>query len=636
MKAKKAIRPDLKYTKKLGLNWSPEERDGYISNIKVGRRRAIINLDKSRLRYVIKQDESVMFRDADTKELVLVVLRNFIPDDNIRETMIEICREILKYRRDDRREDPGMPVHFGYTCGSRHEPRIQMAAPNIRLDTHEKQEREGLLNVKAQGMTGLLWNLMRSRLPPEIIAEYNDLIEKYDLPSMDMMREDDTFSFKIDGKEVTFRDLELPAPSGLSAINYARYRHKEINGNNWIVACTCKAPRSPDKGGNFYLASYGIMMEPASNTVSAWRPTDYHGTTLYEMMEGPEKRAGYEVRPHGEINTGMVFEVSKAIKNARYNSDWLNERARSKPSKPLGQAAAGINKQTSPSLADIPIAISSYGERLLKPTSESVDANAYTTPFMLTQSMRRDVYPVVDPPTNPELETSSEVALAKSWSVAKAQGTVLVGRKLESLHSTAVELETSFKVVSIAADVTSQTDVDAVCKKAVDEFGRVDILVNAHRGMNVGSIGAIDLSKWWMNFEVNTRDVYDMCRGFVSPKDGSGTIIDEMSLAACFVAAGMSSYSASKLAVIKFDETLTVEQPALQVFSIHPGMVEAENGRGMVVEAFLPFSKDKAALAGSLTVYLATPRADFLKGEYIHVNWDVVELEKHEVEIIEK
>ncbi|RYP80725.1 hypothetical protein DL769_002322 [Monosporascus sp. CRB-8-3] len=389
MKAEKATRPDLKYTRKLGLNWTPEERDEYISNIKVvdlprleepypindfftagtpkakrewdaywkekqlvdprynkGQRRAIINLDKSRLQYVIKQDESVMFRDADTKELVLVVLRNFIPDDNIRETMIEICREILKYRRDDRREDPGMLVHFGYTCGSRNQPRIQMAAPNVRLDTHEKQERERRLNVKAQGMAGLLWNMMRSRLPPEIIAEYNDLIEEYDLPRMDMMRDDDTFSFKIDGKMVTFRDLELPPPSGLSAINYARYTHKEINGNNWIVACTCKAPRNPNKGGNFYLASYGIMMEPASNTVSAWHPTDYHGTTLYEMMEGPEKRAGYEVRPDGEINTGMVFEVSKAIKNARYNSDWLNERARPKLSKPLGQAAARIDKQT--------------------------------------------------------------------------------------------------------------------------------------------------------------------------------------------------------------------------------------------------------------------------------------------------
>lgn len=97
-----------------------------------------------------------------------------------------------------------------------------------------------------------------------------------------------------------------------------------------------------------------------------------------------------------------------------------------------------------------------------------------------------------------------------------------------------------------------------------------------------------------------------------------------------------SGYSASKLAVIKFGEFLDVEQPKLRVFSVHPGMVEAEGGRGMVVEPFLPFSKDKAALTGGLSVYLTTPKADFLKGGYLHANWDVEELEKHKDEITEK
>lgn len=109
-----------------------------------------------------------------------------------------------------------------------------------------------------------------------------------------------------------------------------------------------------------------------------------------------------------------------------------------------------------------------------------------------------------------------------------------------------------------------------------------------------------------------------------------------VSLGASFLAPGISGYSASKLAVIKLGEHLDLEQPKLRVFSVHPGMVEAENGRGMVAEPFLPFSKDKAALTGGLSVYLTTPQADFLRGGYLHANWDVEELDKHRDEIAEK
>ncbi|KAI1136383.1 hypothetical protein F5Y05DRAFT_420136 [Hypoxylon sp. FL0543] len=341
----------------LGLNWTSDQRDDFLSKVKIvdlsrleepypineyfaagtpkakrewedywkgkplkdrryhrGLPREIVDLDYKRLQYIIPQDESVIFRDADTKEIVLV--------------------EAIKYRRDDRREDPGMLVHFGYTCGSRHQPQIQLAACCVRLSTKEKREREDRLNRNAQGMAGLVWNLMKSRLPPEIIADYNDTIRKNDFPRMDMMRDDETFTFEVHGRKVTFETgengLELPPPSGLSAINYARYTHKEVNGNNWIVACTCNAPDDPTKGGNFYLASYGIMMLPASNTVSAWHPGDHHGTTLYEMVEGKERRAGFEVRPDSDFNTGLVFEISRMLKGARKRSTWLDDRQKSR------------------------------------------------------------------------------------------------------------------------------------------------------------------------------------------------------------------------------------------------------------------------------------------------------------------
>lgn len=127
-----------------------------------------------------------------------------------------------------------------------------------------------------------------------------------------------------------------------------------------------------------------------------------------------------------------------------------------------------------------------------------------------------------------------------------------------------------------------------------------------------------------------------MCHSFINTTGGKGTIINLVSLGASFLAPGMSGYSASKLALIKLGESLDLEQPDLRVFSVHPGIVEAENGRGAIVEQFLPFSKDKPRLTGGLAVYLTTSKADFLRGGYIHANWDVEELEEHQSEIQEK
>ena len=47
-------------------------------------------------------------------------------------------------------------------------------------------------------------------------------------------------------------------------------------------------------------------------------------------------------------------------------------------------------------------------------------------------------------------------------------------------------------------------------------------------------------------------------------------------------------------------------------------------------------AKDEAELAGSLILYLAQPKADYLKGCLTSVNWDVEEMELHKDEIVGK
>lgn len=75
-------------------------------------------------------------------------------------------------------------------------------------------------------------------------------------------------------------------------------------------------------------------------------PSDYHGTTLYEMLEGPEKRAGFEVRPDGGINTGFSFEVSKMIRNAVKQGNKRKSGGSSPPSSSSSSAGAAAEEIT--------------------------------------------------------------------------------------------------------------------------------------------------------------------------------------------------------------------------------------------------------------------------------------------------
>ena len=54
---------------------------------------------------------------------------------------------------------------------------------------------------------------------------------------------------------------------------------------------------------------------------------------------------------------------------------------------------------------------------------------------------------------------------------------------------------------------------------------------------------------------------------------------------------------------------------------MHPGIVAAtETKRGMVVDQLTPFAKDTGIQTGGLSLYLAQPGADYLRGSFISVN----------------
>lgn len=61
--------------------------------------------------------------------------------------------------------------------------------------------------------------------------------------------------------------------------------------------------------------------------------------------------------------------------------------------------------------------------------------------------------------------------------------------------------------------------------------------------------------------------------------------------------------------------------------------MQPDNGRGADHPPVMAFAHDKQALAAGFTLYLEQAKADYLRGGYVSVNWDVEEMEKHQDEI---
>ena len=73
-----------------------------------------------------------------------------------------------------------------------------------------------------------------------------------------------------------------------------------------------------------------------------------------------------------------------------------------------------------------------------------------------------------------------------------------------------------------------------------------------------------------------------------------------------------------------------LEYPNLRSFTLFPGIVQTT----LLVDTFTQYGKDHPDLTGMLCLYLATERADFLRGGLTSVNWDVQETEAHKEEIV--
>jgi NADP-dependent 3-hydroxy acid dehydrogenase YdfG len=279
--------------------------------------------------------------------------------------------------------------------------------------------------------------------------------------------------------------------------------------------------------------------------------------------------------------------------------------------------------------------------------SKSFDPDYYTKMMCLTSTYHCTVYPALQAAQNSAagkfvLITGASKGLgyhiAKAWAAGGAAGIAICARSASTLESVAKELQSinpSTEVVAQACDTTKAAEVEAFFSATKEKFGKLDVVVaNVGVASHHSPIGVQDPAEWWNSIATNVRSAHLAAHYFINTFGPSptGTFIIMTSGAAALVVPGLSSYGISKQACIRLADFLHAEYPELKVFSMDPGIVKGVAS----LEDFVPFAVVEPDLVGAFSVWLGSGRGEGCRGGYVHVAWDVEELENSAEEIREK
>jgi len=135
--------------------------------------------------------------------------------------------------------------------------------------------------------------------------------------------------------------------------------------------------------------------------------------------------------------------------------------------------------------------------------------------------------------------------------------------------------EAGGKAVAHRVDVTSKADVEAMVDRAVDEFGRVDVMCNVAGVAGDGLIAETSEEELDAAIAVNLKGVLFGCQAAcrVMVPQGSGSIVNVSSTAIDRPSPAYGVYSMTKAAVAMLTMTLALEvgRSGVRVNTIAPG-----------------------------------------------------------------
>jgi len=218
---------------------------------------------------------------------------------------------------------------------------------------------------------------------------------------------------------------------------------------------------------------------------------------------------------------------------------------------------------------------------------------------------------------------------------------LLVDRNVDSANETKSMIEDEGgTATTFEADVTRESDCEALVGACGDAFGRIDVLHN-NVGIGGGDAGPTHLSEdvWQNILDVNLKSVFLTCKHAlpVMREQGSGSIINISSVAAvCSV--GMLAYKTSKAGLNALTHSIAMGNAryGIRVNAIMPGLMNTpmaiegiSEARGIPKEQLIEQRDAQVPLGAKMgtawdiayaALYLASDEAKFVTGVILPVD----------------
>ncbi|MGB3612762.1 MAG: 3-oxoacyl-[acyl-carrier-protein] reductase [Elainellaceae cyanobacterium] len=226
-------------------------------------------------------------------------------------------------------------------------------------------------------------------------------------------------------------------------------------------------------------------------------------------------------------------------------------------------------------------------------------------------------------------------AIALQLAAEGAKVAVNYARSAEAAEAVVSEIQAmGSEAIAIQADVSQEEEVKACFKTVMDQWGRVDVLVNNAGITRDTLLMRMKPADWQAVINLNLTGVFFCIQAVTKPmlKQRSGRIINIASVSGQMGNPGQANYSAAKAGVLGLTKTVAKEMATrgITVNAVAPGFIETDMTHDLKaaedILKFIPLGRfgKPEEVAGLVRFLAADPAGAYITGQTLTIDGGMV------------